>query len=570
MVLIIVLAITIIATGFIARADVELASGENMLMGAQMNHLAESGLEHARGMLLRPQEATTSYWTGYSGLQLLSGSPDYYDVSVALDTSDATDFCRYNVACEAYRKRNGQKVGRYGLSAVVRLDPAIGLWTLVDTTLRPNWVLHGDMRTQGTIINQAAAASLDGDVFASVLTGTCVGQKRAYADALLSWPPVTATYVKPPTTRTDITTPTLIASPGFTRIWRRVGDLTLGGGVTVQGMLLVTGNLTVAGSGSRIVAGKNLPALFVGGNLVLEDANNLTVEGLTVVGGNLRLRSNAYGVKFTGGVCLTGAVSETITDASSCGNQAVVVGNPQWTTGAVDKALNLSVADGVSDYVQTFDSSSLLQLASDYTLSLWLKAAATQNDNAGVMIRSSADGAAIHWGLQFNTTAPKLLVVRHLNDGGNAWSTGITLDEIAGVWHHVAVVRSGTTMTSYLDGVQRASGTWAYASGTGNGHLNLGAQAAVTATTLYAGAIDDVHVYDHAWTAAEIAQIKAGQSLAYLIGRWRLDGPGSSVTILADPIRASIASWPNGLANPVVYWSPAAGAFYRSVARLLP
>ncbi|MEN6337932.1 MAG: LamG domain-containing protein [Phycisphaerales bacterium] len=570
MVLIIVLAITIIATGFIARTDVELACGENMLMGVQMNHLAESALEHARVMLLEPQEATTSYWTGGSGIQLVWPSPDYYDVSVALDTSDATDYCRYNVACEAYRKRNGQKVGRYGLSAVVRLDPAIGLWTSVDTTLRPNWVLHGDMRTLGTIINQAATASLDGDVFATTLTGTCVGQKRAYADVSLTWPPVTGTYVKPPTASTNITTTTLTTNPGFTKIWRRAGDLALGGGVTVQGMLLVTGNLTVTGSGSRIAAGKNLPALYVGGDLVLEDANNLSIEGLTVVAGNLRLRSNASGIKFTGGLCLGGTISETITDASPSGNQAVVVGNPQWITGSVDKALNLSAADGVSDYVQTTDSSSLLQLSGDYTLSLWLKAAATQNNNAGVMIRCSPDGASTHWGLQFNATTPKLLVARHLADGGNPWSTGITLDEIAGVWHHVAVVRSGTAMTSYLDGVQRMSGAWTYASGTGDGHLNLGAQATVAATTLYAGAIDDVHVYDHAWTAAEIAQIKAGQSLSYLIGRWRLDGPGSSVTILADPIRASIASWPNGLANPVVYWSPAAGAFYRSIARQLP
>jgi hypothetical protein len=571
MVLIIVLAITIIATGFIARADVELASGENMLMGAQMNHLAESALEHARGMLLQPQEASTSYWTGHTGLQLLSGSPDYYDVSVALDTSDATDYCRYNVTCEAYRQRSGQKVGRYGLSAVVRLDPAIALWTQVGTTLRPSWVLHGDMRTQGTLINQAVTASLDGDVFATQLTGTCVGQTKAYTDVSLNWPPVTSTYANVKCLTPGTLTATLATSlSGSPIIRRRIGDLSLSGNVTVQGMLLVTGNLTVTGSGSRITAAKNFPALYVGGNLVLEDANNFTVEGLAVVGGNLRLRSNAYGVKFVGGVCLGGTISETITDASSYGNQAVVVGNPQWTTGAVDKALNLSAADGVSDYVQTSDSSSLLQLAGDYTLSLWLKAATTQNDNAGVMVRCSPDGTLTHWGLQFNATTPKLLVVRHLNDGGNAWSTGITLTEIGGAWHHVAVVRSGTTMRSYLDGVLRTSGAWAYTSGTGNGHLNLGAHGTVSASTLYAGAIDDVHVYDHAWTVAEIAQIKTGQSLTYLIGRWRLDGPGSSVTILADPVRASITAWPNGLNNPAVCWSPAADAYFRSITRPLP
>lgn len=571
MVLIIVLAVTIMAAGFVGRADVELASGENMLMGAQVNHLAESALEHARGLLLRPQEITSAYWAGGTSLQLLGGSPDYYDVSVALDTSDATDLCRYNVACEAYRKRNGQKVGRCGLSAVVRLDPAIGLWTKTDTTFRQNWILHGDMRTQGGIINQAPAASLDGDVFANQLTGGCVGQTKTYAAVPLTWPPVTATYVKPPTVRTDITTSTLSTSPGYTRIWRRTGDghLTVGGNVTVQGMLLVPGNLTIAGSGCRITAGKNLPALYVGGNLVLEDANNFTVEGLAVVAGNLRLRAQAFNVKFIGGLCLGGSISETVTDASGSGNQIQVLGNPKWIAGAVDKALELSGADGI-DCLQTFDSSSQLQLAGNYTLSLWMRAAAAQNDNAGVMVRCSPDGTATHWGLQFNSTTPKLLVVRHLNDGGDAWSTGITLDEIAGGWHHVAVVRSADTMTSYLDGGARATGTWAYACGTGEGHLNLGAQGAVSSGSVYAGALDDVSVYARALNAAEVAQIKTGLAAADVIGHWRLDGPGSCVTILADPIRASIASWPNGLANPAVYWSPATDAFLRSIVRQLP
>lgn len=567
MVLIIVLAITMIAAGFISRADIELASGENMLMGVQMNHLAESALEHARGLLLRPQDATTPYWTGGTNLQLLSASPDYYDVSIALDSSDSTDYCRYNVTCEAFRLRNGRKVGRVGLSAVVRLDPAIALWTLTDTTFRQNWVLHGDMRTQGNVINQAATASLDGDVFATQLTGACVGRTRTYGDVSLTWPPVTSTYIKPPTTRTDLASDTLNTGPVGTRIWRRVGNLSLGGGVTVQGMLLVTGDLTVTGSASRIASGKNLPALYVGGNLVLQDANNLTVEGLAVVGGNLRLRSNASGVKFVGGLCLGGTIRETATDASGYGNQIQIVGNPQWVAGALDRAMDLSSADGVGDYAQTSDSSTTLQLGSQYTLSLWMKAAAAQNDNAGLVVRCSPDGSLTHWSLQFDAGASKQLVVRHLNDAGNAWPTGISLDEIAGVWHHVAVVWNGTTMTSYLDGVQRASDAWAYALGTGNGHLKLGAQGIVSANTLYAGAIDDVRIYDCVWTAAEIAQIRTGQSLVNIIAHWRFNGPGSSVTILAEPVRASIVAYPGGLANPAVFWSPAADAFIRSAAR---
>jgi hypothetical protein len=564
MVLIIVLAITIITTGFIARADVELACGQNMLLRSQVDHLADSALEHARGLLLHPQEITDAYWTGAAGLQLVEGSSDYYDVAV---TRDSTDYCNYNITCEAYRLKDGLKAGSCPLTAVLRLDPCAGFWTLADTTLRQNWVLRGDMFTQGSVVNEAIKASLDGDVFATALSGNgCVGKTQTYASVPMAWPPVTDTYVNPSYTTTALLG-TVSSGSSLTRIWRRSGSLIVGSNVTFRGMLHVTGDLTIAGSGVQILAAKNLPALYVGGNLILQDANDLTVQGLAVVDGDLQLSAGATNVKFVGGLCVRGTIRETTTDVSGYDNTVRVCGSPTWTTGATGRALTL---DGAGEYAQTYDSSSQLQLAGDYTLSLWMNAAATQNDDAGVMIRCSPAGDAIHWGLQFNSTNPRSLVVRHLSDGGDAWSTGISLTEIAGGWHHIAVTRGATTMTSYLDGVLRTSGAWTYASGVGDGHLNLGANATASSGTLYAGSLDDARIYDRTLVEAEVAQVKVGQSVANLIGHWRLDGPGSSVTIQAAPLAASLAAWPNGTTNPAVYWTPAGGAFFRSIQRQLP
>jgi hypothetical protein len=563
MVLIIVLAITIIATGFIARADVELACGENMLMGVQMNHLAESALEHARGMLLQPQEDQTAPpWT-WDQQRLLEGSPDFYDVSVTLDESDPTDYCRYNVACEAYRVRNGQKVGRYGLSAVVRLDPAIALWTLTDTTFRQNWVLHGDMRTQGAIISHVATASLDGDVFASQLTGACVGQTRTYADVSLDWPPVTGTYVKPPTIRTDISTATLNASPGSTRIWRRTGDLALGGNVTVQGMLLVTGNLTVAGSGSKITAGKNLPALYVGGDLILEDANNFTVEGLAVVGRNLRLRSNAYGVKFVGGLCLGGTIRETITDVSGRGNQAQVCGNPRWAT---DDSRNVLRFDGTDDYVQVPHHPSLC-VATEVTVMAWINTsryAFPGQSYQGILAKGNDPRS---YSL-YTTSAGKL----HFSTGPYPYIASVSTGTIPlNAWVHVcAMVR---------DGAHRYFINGQPAGNEGSG-ITLPGESD-TAPVLFgktledsrefAGWMEDVRIYNRGLGNEEVATVASGGQVSTgLVGHWQLDGPGSSVTILADPVRASIVAYPDGLAYPPVFWSPAAGAFFRSITRQLP
>ncbi len=55
-VLFIVMVITVLSLGYLSRSDVELACGENMILRTQMDYLAESGLEHARGLILNPQD----------------------------------------------------------------------------------------------------------------------------------------------------------------------------------------------------------------------------------------------------------------------------------------------------------------------------------------------------------------------------------------------------------------------------------------------------------------------------------------------------------------------------------
>jgi type II secretory pathway component PulK len=79
-VLFVVMAITVLSLGFISRSDVELACGKNMILRTQMVHLAESGLEHARGLILSPQDVDTEYWQGDVRQQLVAGGNDYYDV----------------------------------------------------------------------------------------------------------------------------------------------------------------------------------------------------------------------------------------------------------------------------------------------------------------------------------------------------------------------------------------------------------------------------------------------------------------------------------------------------------
>ena len=130
-VLFIVMAITVLSLGFLSRSDVELACGQNMILRAQMDYLAESGLEHARGLLVNPPDPNLGYWAGADGLQIVENSNDYYNVDVIqLPLVDPCDpnVCDYEITSTAYRDKNGVRVGESILKAELHIDPNTAYW----------------------------------------------------------------------------------------------------------------------------------------------------------------------------------------------------------------------------------------------------------------------------------------------------------------------------------------------------------------------------------------------------------------------------------------------------------
>jgi Tfp pilus assembly protein PilX len=137
MVLLLVVAITILATGFLAGTDTELLSGANTLLRVQMDQLAESGLEQGRGLVLHPQDVTADLTSFNATAQQLTprsadyAHDDYYDVHITQDKSRPFDNCTYDIKCEAYRQLvtggTTNVVGWSGLDATLRLDPCVAL-----------------------------------------------------------------------------------------------------------------------------------------------------------------------------------------------------------------------------------------------------------------------------------------------------------------------------------------------------------------------------------------------------------------------------------------------------------
>jgi len=559
-VLFVIMAISILSLGFVSRSDTELACGRNMLLRAQMDQLADSGLEHARGLLLEPQDVPSDYWSGATGQQIMADSDDYYDVSV---TRDPTDRCTYQITCEAYRMRNAEKTGRSRLLADLRLDPYIALWTGADLIFRPRYVLQGDLYCGDAVTNLGA---IHGDVFSKLLTGPISGHHKVTTDLSLVWPPVTSTYVNPDYAEVSIG-PGLVAEATYTpaRVWRCSGNLVLGNNVAIDGMLLVDGSLTIAGNGDRITAAKNLPALYVRGDLTVEEIDGFTVEGLAVVDeGNVKISAAASGVSVLGALFTRKALLETACDSEGGNHDCVVFGAPIWQTAGGQSGGALEF-DGVDDRLDETLAGTYLNGLSAITISCWVKSDRVQEDH-GVLGTFDPLGAASCLSLEYSgvgasggagncitATIGTSAGVARVESGSNAQTTN---------WQHVALVwKTGNKLQLYINGalVVPSYETGPLAGTIANiQRLTFGLG---TSGRYWDGLIDDIRVYNVALSSGDIYPPRDG--LSGLLAHWKLDESGSDVTITAEPAKSAIVVW----ATPETYWSPTAGAFFRSIRR---
>ncbi len=573
-VLFLVMVATILSLSFLSRSDAELACGENMAIREQMDSLAYSGLEHAKGLLLYPQDipaSSVSYWHGASGLQLAAGS-DYYDVNVAMhDTSDPdpTYRCTYNVQCEAYRLKNGEKVGRGAIEGELRFDSCIAYRTETGTSIPSRMIIKGDAYCNGSILNMGA---INGDVFTSptsALTGsgTVSGQMKVITDAntTVPWPNVNVTdFTSKYPCQSLPSTVTGVTYGPYTppKVCYCNGTLKLQGAVTIEGMLVVQGDLQVSGVGNTINAGKNLPALYVTGDLIIEDGAELTINGLAVVGNRVKIRASTGNFNVYGGLFVKNGVFETAVDSTVNANTAFLYNCPTWrpTSGQVNGAIEF---DGADDYLQTANSTSTLQISNDYTFSVWVKADASQKIWAGIFSKTNTGGSTNHWTLQFDTSSPRKLVVYH---PAGYWDTGITLPAVAnGAWHNIAIVRhkigpTDSYMWSYLDGGHiKTMEKWNTPPGNLNGHLNIGGDMTASSPYVFKGLIDELKIYDS--SAADGSVNPPGNPIGY----WTFDKSGNgTVNVIASPDKAAIIVWNNGTASR---WGQAGSAFYRSIRR---
>jgi hypothetical protein len=322
-------------------------------------------------------------------------------------------------------------------------------------------------------------------------------------------------------------------------------------------MLVVDGNLTVQGGSNIIKAAKNLPALLVTGDLIVESGGNLEVNGLAVINGGMQVSAGASGINILGGLFIQGALSETTADSSGNGHIGTVI-DATWVPGKIDNALDF---DEVDDYVKIVADPDLDNLSA-ITMSAWIY---PRGGQVRVLDKGNRNKEL------FAHSEPRALFGRIRYAGTHAYSESVINTITVNTWQHVALAWSQATNTIQLfhNGIEVSY----FAQDTGTGVVlddttypfTIGASGALAAGTFSNGVIDDVRIYNRALDAADVAQDANGVVLSGLVGHWKFDETGSSVTVTAAPSKTAIIVW--SVAGIGEKWGQAAGAFFRSIQR---
>lgn len=264
-------------------------------------------------------------------------------------------------------------------------------------------------------------------------------------------------------------------------------------------------------------------------------------------------------------VANTGASTLGWTVGSGAIGTDSIIGAVALTPQPTGSDRSLDLESGSSQYASVADASAL-RLSGDFTIEAWIRLETLSSGLGYSQTIISKDNTSVGWTFRIESGANKLDFVR--NDATQY--TGATALQ-TGVWYHVAVSLSGSTLKIYLNGKEDFSG--AYTDHTdATQSLRVG-NSTTNGTRYFDGLIKDVRLFSDARTQAEIvADARTRQvSDANLIAEWSFNGDyldntsnNYDLTASGSPTFSPNVPWiaPNGAAdsdflldNLVSWWS---------------
>ena len=199
----------------------------------------------------------------------------------------------------------------------------------------------------------------------------------------------------------------------------------------------------------------------------------------------------------------------TYFDKSGQGNHATSTGSPTIGTGKIGEALDLN---GSSQRLEVLSSDSLNFGTDEFTISAWIKldeVALTQH--AGIIEKGDNSEVAGEWVFQVLADANSNYI--NFRTGATSRISGNTT-VTKGVWHHVVVTRTGTSIYGYLDGVLDDTGSGASDNLTNTETVRIGWRSPIY-DGYFPGLIDEVRIWKRVFTTLEVKKLYESTAITH-------------------------------------------------------
>ncbi len=192
----------------------------------------------------------------------------------------------------------------------------------------------------------------------------------------------------------------------------------------------------------------------------------------------------------------------TAADSSGNGKTGTLVNGPTWVTGQSGNAVNL---DGSNDHVSM--PAGVVNGLTDFSITTWVKLDTTGNWRR---IYDFGTGTTVNMFLVPTTGSTIRFAITTSGGSGEQRING-TAALPTGAWKHVAVTKSGSTGTLYVDGVQVGQNTSLTLSPSSLGNTtNNWIGRSQYADPYLDGQVDDFRIYNRALSASEVQSLFNG------------------------------------------------------------
>jgi hypothetical protein len=301
--LIVIAAGGMLVMGFLQVASDRSVTAQTFVISKRAEFIAESGVAEACYWLRHPEWTSRTVWTGVSGRRPDPARLDFYNVTV---TRDAVDPLRYKVNSEGHAvDAAGERMVRtvaedfrvyYGFTDAIMASKDVPVPACV--------TIQGNVYATGSVTN---AGTIDGSVWAGgsiTNAGTISGLStpncplRSIGVYTIS-PPVMYTYDSHSYAAQGIVfemnvDQTWSSNPGNPMgVYWRNGNLRLFGTTTIDGTLVVSGDLELQPGSTTVITPKpGFPALVVKNNFKLKDGGiSATINGAVIVQNDIQATS---------------------------------------------------------------------------------------------------------------------------------------------------------------------------------------------------------------------------------------------------------------------------------------